>query len=163
MGSGQHQHGRRAATAAVAAEVDDGPPGTNTRWHQQGRYPYLPFMSSSDQLFISRPYNIREPKQYSPSSTRRPLLFLHTHNRQSHRMSAVGGFVYLLGRESPYLPAVNSTDDIEISPANICSPRLKPRSCVDQDSECKQTFPPRLSSEHHFIIITNAHPTQIPF
>lgn len=100
------------------------------------RYPY-------------RPYNIRLPKQYSTSSKRRPLLFFHTHHRQSHRMSAVGGIVYLLGRELPYLPPVNSNDDLEAPPANICSPRLKPRSRVDGVSECKQTFPP--SRPHHNI------------
>lgn len=111
-------------------------------------------MPPPDQISISRPYNIRLPKQYSISSKRRPLLFFHTHHRQSHRMFAVGGIVYLLGRESPYLPPVNSNDDLEIPPANICSPRFRPQSRVDRVSECKQTFPlldlPRTSLHHHY-------------
>ena len=107
-----------------------------------------PYKPPPHPISISHPYAVRLPKQYLPSSTRRPLLFLHTHHRQSHRMSAVGGIVYLLGRESPYLPPLNPTDDLEIPPANICSPRLKPRSRADRVSECESLL---LLPSHHNI------------
>lgn len=128
-----------------------------------GRYPYPNPMPFEVPVSISRPYNIHLPKQYPPSTQRRsrPLLFLHTHHRQSHRMSAVSGIVYLLGRESPYLPPVSSLNE-DIPPANISSsPRLAPRRRHDRVSECKSfSFFPiflRTSLHHHHNSTRNLH------
>lgn len=112
-------------------------------------------------ISISRPYNVPLPKQRSSSTKHRtrPLLFFHTHHRQSHRMAAAAGIVYLLGRESPYFPPVDSLND-DIPPANISqSPRLAPRHRRDRVSECK-SFPLFLSSialQHHHNHIHHLH------
>lgn len=129
-----------ALAVAMAPCDDDGTLVWRRQWILQSEHLYLyPYsMSQKKSVSVSNPYNVHLPKQYPSSSNRRPLLFFHSHHRQSHRMSGASGIIYLLGRESPFLPPVISCND-DIPPSNICSPILAPRYRRDRVSECKPT------------------------